>query len=270
VDGCPIAVPGVPMTQQSDTRPGSVHTERREFVRSYVENVRVNPSADRLYARPRTALLTASLVAAAVLIGSVVLALFSKGRPAPPKAASASPTFAFASIAGWECAGTATDRGFSISGRTPEWLTPETGAHKQNGCRGSYAAVPVSGAGAFPDANTGAVWWFNPGAKVKRCQVQVKVPLVDPAQVQVASAVRYQVLSGRDGVAYASFVINQAAQQPKDKEVPATDDQDGKWVEAGTFAVSNGKLAIRMAGQPEAGKPPQRLLVGQVMVGCSP
>ncbi|GIJ47631.1 hypothetical protein Val02_45170 [Virgisporangium aliadipatigenens] len=258
------------MTQQSDTRPGSVHTERREFVRSYVENVRVNPSADRLYARPRTALMTASLVAAAVLIGSVVFALFSKGRPTAPNAASASPTYAFASIAGWECAGTATDRGFSISGRTPDWLTPEKGAHKQNGCRGSFAAVPVSGAGAFPDANTGAVWWFTVGSKVKRCLVQVNVPLVEQSQVKVASAVRYQVLSGRDGVAYASFVINQAAQQPKENEVPATDQQDGKWVEAGTFAVSNGKLAVRMAAQTDAGKPPERLLVGQVMVGCSP
>jgi hypothetical protein len=255
------------MTQQSDTRPGSVHTERREFVRSYVENVRVRPSADRLYARPRSALFTASLVAVAVLIGSIVVALFKPEKPIDRSLPSATPSYVFSAIAGWECAGTATDRGFSVTGRTSEWLTPAAGAWKEGGCRGSYAAVPVAGPGAFPDAGNGAIWWFNPGAKVKRCLVRVLVPRVDKTQMQPATGVRYQVLSGKDGVSYASFVVNQASQQPKEN---VTDDANGKWIEAGTFAVSNGKIAFRMAAQTDAGKPPERVLVGQMMVGCSP
>jgi hypothetical protein len=253
------------MAQQTDDRSGSVHTERWEFVRSYVENVRVNPSADRLYARPRTALLTASLVAVCVLIGAVVITLFKPEKPATNPQAGASASYAFSAIAGWECAGTATDRGFSISGRTPEWLTPAAGAWKENGCRGSFVAVPLSGAGSFPDANTGAMWWFTPGEKIKRCVLAVLVPKVDTAQVPPATGVRYQVLSGREGVAYASFVVNQSSQQSDDRDATT-----GRWVEAGTFAVTNGRIAVRLAAQTNAGKPPERLLVAQMMVGCSP
>ncbi len=119
--------------------------QRREFVRSFVEQAWARPGTDRPVSRVQVALMVTMGVLVLAMLTGVVLQLLRPvplDKPAVTEPVSAAPTYA--AVSGWDCE-TGPDRGFDVAGRTAAWYTVATGGYAEDGCHGTFEAIPLSG-----------------------------------------------------------------------------------------------------------------------------
>jgi len=230
---------------------------RLEFVRALVEHSWARPDAPRPAARPHIVLMVAVLAAAGAVAAGVVLQLLHpihvrKAAPPPPPA----PAAPFTAVTGWDCGGGGAGYGFEAQGRTNAWYTVPSGGWAQNGCHGTFEAIPMSAGSATSGPNEVAVWWFKPSRAMTRCAVMVFRPAPQQRQDSAATAAEFYVLSGQSGTPLAGFVLDEAA-------------DPGSWATAGTFPVSQDGIAVELV---DSGRPPAagaRLAITQVRVRCT-
>ena len=230
--------------------------QRHEFVRAFVDQAWARPGTDRPVARVHVVLMVTIGVLAGSLITGVVLQLIhpmSLNKPvvAPPQRSSA-PTYT--AVSGWDCLAGA-DHGFDVAGRTSAWYTVAHGGWARDGCHGTFEAIPLSGDAQSFDQSQSAVWWFAP-AGMTRCEIAVYVPASDDPSDSAASAALYYILGGRNGSAFASFVVDQTSNR-------------GAWKVVGTFPLNQSGVAVRLTNQGVSATPAARLAVTQVRATCT-
>jgi len=229
--------------------------ERRDFVRAFAEHMWVRPGTDRPTVKPQTVVTLAALAAFTALLIGVAWEFLSPTPTVAGPVAPAPPPTAYAVVAGWDCSAN-NDHGFDVSGRTSAWHTVARGGWDQDGCHGSFQAIPMSGDASKDDVGQFATWWFLPGAAYSRCDLSVYVPRSERPQDVGAKAAQFFVLAGRGGAPLAQFVIDQTA-------------TSGRWVPAGTYPSREPGLAVRVVNR---GVPPgvdARLAVAQVKIVCT-
>jgi hypothetical protein len=233
--------------------PGTAQAVRRDFVAAFVEHARSEPGRERRTARAPVLVTVAASSAAVALVVGLVWRLMYPPKPAEHDGATATVT-EYVAVSGWDCPGS-TDHGFEARGRDDTWQTVGTGGWTEDGCHGTFAAIPMSGAADSADRDRSALWWFNTKLAEARCEIQVFLPEAPDPTVAAGKPAIYQVLSGRSGAPYAEFKLDQNAARG--------------WVGAGTFPVPNGQIAVMLTN---TGVPPVqggRLAVTQVKVDCT-
>jgi hypothetical protein len=234
---------------------GMGRADRRDAVRALVEHSWVDPEAPRTAPRPHWVLLAAALAAGGALGGGAVAQMMdpiplAKAAPAPQ-----APTLAsYTAVSGWDCPNTA-DHGFAMTGRTSAWYTVAGGGWAQDGCHGTFEAMPMTGVADKDDSSQYAVWWFTPGGAVATCTVSVYRPVPDRPQDAAATAAQYWVLAGRSGAPLAGFVLDQTA-------------QPGSWTAVGTYPVNPDGIAVQLVDRGVPATAASRLAVTQVRVQC--
>jgi hypothetical protein len=202
-------------------------------------------------------MVTVGVLAAAVITGVVLQLLWpvklSPAAAAPPPPPSAPPRYT--AVSGWDCT-TGADRGFEAAGRKADWYTVARGGWARDGCHGTFEAITMSGDAHKFDQSQSAVWWFEPGAAMRRCDVSVYLPASERPADSGATAAQFYVLAGRTGTAIASFVVDETAQR-------------GAWKAVGTYPVNQGAIAVRLVNQGVPAAPTARLAVSQVKVVCT-
>jgi hypothetical protein len=222
--------------------------QRAEFVTAFTEHAGAKPASERLKASFPMLLTTTAAVIAAVVVAGIFWRLVK-----PPAATTPDPARAYVAVAGWGCTGT-TDHGFEAVGRTRQWLTIESGGWTQDGCRGTFETIPMTGNAKVDDVKQFAQWWFQP-AGAGQCRVQVYVPRGPAASDSAATDVSYSVLAGRDGAGYADFTVNQSQ---------AT----GGWVDAGTFPVRASEFVVRINDRGVPRNAADRIAIAQLRAIC--
>jgi hypothetical protein len=245
----PVAVAAPPAPEH---RASAEVSQRREFVRAFVEHAAERPASERLTVRLPTLITVTALVVA----GTVVVGVFwNLMRPmsAEQKAAfkgttvapSARPSGTFAGVAGWDCE-PATDRGFDAKGRTAQWRTAGDGGWAQDGCHGTAVTLPRPG----KTGTQTATWWFTPGETIRSCRVGVYVPKSGEG---LATKAKYSVTAGASGTPFANFTVDQDAHA-------------GTWFDAGEYPVHGNQLAIALDAADTSG---DRVAFGQMKVTCA-
>ena len=238
-----------------DTGTGLTRVQRREFVNAFVEQTWARPDADRPVARVQVVVLVATMAAVAAVVVGVVQHLIHPTKPAaaaPPPVPTLQP---YTAVSGWDCE-TGTDHGFDANGRTADWLTVSGGGWSNDGCHGTFEAIPMSGNAAKDDPKQYVVWWFTPSAGMNRCEITVYIPAPDDPLDSAATAAHFAVLAGRGGTEFAQFTIDQTNGR-------------GSWKSGGTFAVSQGGLAVELVDRGAPTNPRARLSVTQVRLTCT-
>jgi len=249
-----VAAPPAP-----EHRASAEVSQRREFVRAFVEHAAERPASERVTVR----LPTLITVTAAVAVGALVVGVFwHLVRPMTPQqkaaakgttvAPSVLPTGTFDAVAGWDCEAAA-DRGFDARGRIGAWRTIGKGGWSQGGCHGTAVTLPRP-ASRDGRAATGqsATWWFTPGPNIRSCAVSVYLPKTGSALVSKAT---YMVGAGATGTPFASFTVDQDANA-------------GKWFDAGTYPVHQNQLAVSLDASNTSGASNARVVFGQARVNC--
>ncbi|MDW6064790.1 adhesin [Streptomyces sp. FXJ1.4098] len=114
------------------------------------------------------------------------------------------------------------------------WYSLGGGGYVGHGCNGVFASVPMSGDPA-KDAHSRVMWWWEPGTSAKSCQLSVYVPKGPNDRDVAGHPTTYHVLTDPFDrtTKYDSFTINQAGHR-------------AQWVNAGSFAVKQGKIGIKL------------------------
>ncbi|MDX3232360.1 hypothetical protein [Streptomyces sp. ME19-01-6] len=114
------------------------------------------------------------------------------------------------------------------------WYSLGGGGYVGHGCNGVFASVPMSGDPA-KDANSRVMWWWEPGTSAKSCQLSVYVPKGPNDRDVAGHPTTYHVLTDPFDrtTKYDAFTVNQAGHR-------------GQWVNAGSFAVKQGKIGIKL------------------------
>jgi hypothetical protein len=238
-----------------DTGTGLTRVQRREFVDAFVEQTWARPDADRPVARVQTVVLVATLSAVVAVAVGVVLQLIHPIKPAAAAPRPVPTVRPYSAVSGWDC-GTSADHGFDADGRTVDWVTVPRGGWSQDGCHGTFEAIPMSGDASKDDANQNVVWWFIPRAGTTRCEMMVYLPASDNPLDSAATGAQFLVLAGRNGSEFAELTMDQ------------TQDR-GSWKSAGTFPVSRGGLALELVNRGAPDNPRARLSATQVRVRCT-
>jgi hypothetical protein len=231
---------------------------RQEFVHAFVEQAWTRPGHDRPVTRVHIALMVTMAVVVVVVVTGVILQMLAPVKLSPaavsgPMHTSSAPHYT--AVAGWDC-GTSPDRGFEATGRTPDWYTVARGGWSQDGCHGTFEAVPLSGDPVKPTDNTSSVWWFAPTPVMARCDVAVYLPSVTQPGDAAATAAQYFVTAGHGGSVFASFVLDQTSRR-------------GGWQPAGTYAVGQPGIGVELLNQGVAADGHARLAITQVRVTCT-
>jgi hypothetical protein len=234
-------------------RPTTAQAVRRDFVSAFVEHARSEPGRDRPTARFPVLLTVATSSAALALVVGLVWRLMYPPTAAPHDGATQNLT-EYVAVSGWDCAGSA-DHGFEAHGRNDTWQTINTGGWNQDGCHGTFAAIPMSGADDAVSGEQYALWWFSTNMAQGRCEVQVYLPEAGDPKLAAGKPATYQILDGRSGTAYAGFKLDQTAAHG--------------WVRVGTFPVPRGQIAVRLTNVGVAPMSGGRLAVTQTKVNCT-
>lgn len=173
----------------------------------------------------------------------------------PPVPVDPAPEVAtFSAVSGEECPADAS-RGYLRQGSAAGWKQKPSGGWAGDGCTGAFAAVPMSGSAELDTADS-ALWWFRTGAVTEgSCALAVFVPSSDDPLDVAGSAAHYTVLAGTaDPTPRGSFVIDQVAGR-------------GAWIDAGTYPVHDGQIAVEMLtrGENPGG---EHLAAAQVRADC--
>ncbi|GHJ46929.1 hypothetical protein Cs7R123_42710 [Catellatospora sp. TT07R-123] len=154
-----------------------------------------------------------------------------------PRPAGTSPKpvpVTFTAVAGESCPGQA-DRGFRRSGWASDWYGGG-GGWSGDGCGGASVSVPMTGSATADDADNVVVWWFRTGPVTRgTCAVSVHVPGTGHPLDSAGKPAHYQVYGSTDatGAVLATLDVDQTANQ-------------GRWVSAGSVAITGGQLSVRM------------------------
>ncbi|GAA5193287.1 hypothetical protein GCM10023322_54960 [Rugosimonospora acidiphila] len=229
--------------------------QRREFVGAFVDQTWARPDADRPVARVHVVLMVAVLATVVAVVVGVVQHLLNPVDPAAAAPLPVPTTRPYTAVAGWDC-GTSADHGFDPSGRTTDWYTVARGGWSQDGCHGTFEAIPFSGDPAKDNTNQYVIWWFTPSATTTRCDVSVYVPASDNPLDSAATAAQFLVLSGRNGSPFAQFTVDQTQAR-------------GQWRSAGVFPVNQDGLAVKLVDRGVPTQPHARLSVTQVRLTCT-
>jgi hypothetical protein len=246
-------MPGESATTLEPTR-----SRRRDAVQALVEHSWARPDRLRPVARPHIILMVAVVTAALALVAGLVLQLIKPiALPKPTAAAPPPPASAasFTAVSGWDCA-TSDDHGFDVAGRTTAWYTVARGGWTQDGCHGTFEAIPMTATGPLGDSNRSIVWWFVPGAGVVQCDVMVFRPNPQRRQDSAAIGAQFYILSGRQGARFAGFSLDETR-------------EPGSWADVGTFPTSPAGIAVELVGQSASATATARLAVAQVKVRCT-
>ncbi|MBT2448624.1 hypothetical protein J7F03_16305 [Streptomyces sp. ISL-43] len=159
------------------------------------------------------------------------------GRPPAPDPAPPAAAKTYQAVAGAGCSDSGTgysQHGWFDNGQAG-WKTYSSGGWSGNGCKGSFTAIPMSGAAGEDNGNY-ALWTFRTGPVTSgRCKVSVYIPNNKDIKAVGGSPAYYTVqnsLSPGSGT-IDSFVINQRSTY-------------GSWVDGGTYDVRNGQLAVKL------------------------
>ncbi|MBV2363576.1 hypothetical protein [Streptomonospora nanhaiensis] len=128
-----------------------------------------------------------------------------------PSPSASEPATSFTAIAGPGCpAGSAAAYGAEGAG-TDGWAT-RSGGYADEGCDGSYDAIPVSGTTEHGDGRF-AYWTFRPGRADADCDLFVFVPDDESPQWVAEQEAMYQIFPGAQpsGTAAAVFGVEQAS-----------------------------------------------------------
>jgi hypothetical protein len=239
-----------------DVGSGLTRVQRREFVAAFVDQTWARPDADRPVARVQVVVLVATMAAVlSVAVGVVQHLIHHSAKPAAAAPAPAPTARPYSAVSGWDC-GTSADHGFDANGRTADWATVSHGGWSQDGCHGTFEAIPMSGDPNKDKSDQSAVWWFMPSAGTNRCEVSVYLPAADNPSDSAATAAHFLVLAGRGGQQFAQFTIDQTK-------------GPGAWKSAGTFPINQGGLAVKLVDRGAPTNPQARLSVTQVRVTCT-
>lgn len=112
------------------------------------------------------------------------------------------------------------------------------GGFAGSGCTGLFWSVPMSGSATTDDPDTYVLWYFDTAPMTTgHCEIWVFVPQGDSPQEAAGNPTVYQVLHSRnDPRQIGTFSVNQTANQ-------------GQWVDAGSFAVTDGQLAVKLVNR---------------------
>jgi hypothetical protein len=241
----------------TDTRE-SRRTDRREFVNAVAEHLWVRPGTDRPTVKPPIVLLLTALVAACAVATGLILHVLHRNDPKPAASPPAPPPVtaaAWTAVAGWDCAADS-GHGFTAVGRTSAWYTVPTGGWNQDGCDGSFAAVPMSGTGK-DDPGQYALWWFQPGPAYGSCALAAYSPRPLRLQDAAATAVHFTVHSGQGGgTPMADVTVDQPAAA-------------GRWTVLGTFPAGQQGLSVRLADRGTPPIPGGRIAMTQFRAVCT-
>jgi hypothetical protein len=145
----------------------------------------------------------------------------------------------YSAVAGYGCPQDAS-RGYHEVGNYSDgiagWYKVGTGGWRQNGCNGSFDAVPMSGSATQDDGGIRALWWFRPGTASRHCAVSVYVPTPSHSRDVAGNPAKYYVLRDLANDWYGSFAVNQVQNR-------------GRWVPAGTYPVSGGEIVIKLVNR---------------------
>ena len=241
-------------TQHGDRGIGTPPEQRKDFRRAFNEYGWARPGTERPVARPHITLVVATISTVVALLAGVTMQLIKPvklAKPAPPRPKAAAP--AWSAISGWDCAAS-TDRGFDADSRLDTWMTIGRGGWSDNGCHGTYEAIPFTSDKHMRGPMV--QWWFNPGDAMRKCVLSVYVPTPDRATFAPVSTVRYSVLGARSGTEFARFTVDQTK-------------RPGSWVVVGSYPVNRSGIAVRLntAGKPAAAK--SMMAVTQVKAACT-
>ncbi|GAB2931067.1 hypothetical protein GCM10027280_18360 [Micromonospora polyrhachis] len=175
---------------------------------------------------------------------------------------STAPKVTFAAVGGYNCTHTST-RGFRIIGRYSEdkqgWVRVGSGAWTADGCDGSFDTMPMSGSKTKDDSSFYAEWWFAVGTGTRSCAVSTYVPTTTVHRHVAGKPATYQVRDTEGGAVRATFTVDQRVNR-------------GRWVSAGTYAVSGGRIVIRGVNRGEDwnddGRTYEHVAVAQLRVTC--
>ncbi|MFD3945161.1 hypothetical protein [Streptomyces sp. NPDC058579] len=152
-------------------------------------------------------------------------------------APSAPPKKEYTAVAGPGCTGAGTGfsrRGWYTDGKEG-WKQFGTGGYGSSGCNGDFFAMPMSGHNGS-DAKNSMLWTFRTGAVTTgTCQVSVHIPNNSDIKAVGGKPSYYTVHAGDSGSSpfLGSFTVNQPSQL-------------GRWVGAGTFRITGGRLAVKL------------------------
>ncbi|WP_185921936.1 hypothetical protein [Streptomyces sp. WAC06614] len=157
------------------------------------------------------------------------------GQPpvAPPSPAQPG-TKEYAAVAGPGCAGPGATFDW-IPVRKDGWKGYDVGGYGSSGCNGDFYAMPMSG-DSGRDAGNQVRWTFRTGAVTTgTCQVFVHIPNNGDVRAVGGKASYYSVHAGSTGgdPFLGSFTVNQPSQL-------------GRWVAAGSFRITGGRLAVKL------------------------
>ena len=149
----------------------------------------------------------------------------------------------YRALTGPGCAGT-TDSSYGGEGRwqsaedSAGWTT-RPGGYDQEGCEGSYEAIPVSGDPEKGDHQY-AEWTFTPGEEGAACEIYVHVPEDESPLWVAAGEARYRIHPGNDTTesAVAVFGIEQA-------------EVSGGWVQVTGFVSPEDAFTVRLTNAGE-------------------
>ncbi|MFJ1751853.1 hypothetical protein [Kitasatospora sp. NPDC088134] len=155
--------------------------------------------------------------------------------PAPNKTTPAAPSFTAVAGTGCTNAGIGYDQNGWYTDGSTGWTTSTTGGYAGSGCSGKYVSVPMSGE-AGKDYGKSVLWAFTTSPiNTGTCKLSVYIPNNTDVKAVGGKPAYYTVqryfTTGEGTI--GAFTIDQTANR-------------GKWVNAGTFPVSNGKIAVML------------------------
>ncbi|MFI0793248.1 hypothetical protein ACH4OY_11180 [Micromonospora rubida] len=158
---------------------------------------------------------------------------------AAPAPAPNAPKSTFTAIGGYHCSPTATS-GFRHSDWYKDgergWYSTGTGGWVGAGCEGHFESMPMSGSKTKDDSGLYGEWWFVVGASTRSCAVSTYVPATTDSRRVAGDPATYQVRDTESGPVRATFTVAQKTNR-------------GRWVASGTYAVTGGRIVIRVVNR---------------------
>jgi hypothetical protein len=137
-------------------------------------------------------------------------------------------------VAGESCPQTPAS-GYLRRGWSVDWYSAAAGGWTGDGCAGRVVSVPMSGSRTVDDQDNVVVWWFRVPIG-SSCAIEVFVPGTGDVLDAAGAPATYLVYAttGAVGAPIGGVTVDQVHNQ-------------GRWVAAGSFRLTGGELAVRLA-----------------------
>ncbi|MFG2525145.1 hypothetical protein [Streptomyces sp. NPDC048527] len=218
------------------------------------------------------ALVYGALGGPAIALPNEVVPIVPTSPSAPYQAGGVAHGQTWTAIAGPSCAVSADgSTGFAVYGyytgtsAATGWTTSASGGYTGDHCGGGYISVPVSGKAAAYNATQFALWTYDFSTKFTQasCKVSTYVP-TNSSRMYVGGDPAYFYSYGSDyalgthtATPLGGYQVNQVAKQ-------------GRWVTAGAFDVTTGKVTIKMVDAgADSGSKHAHVAAAQVRLTCT-